>query len=476
MSTELETDYLVVGAGAMALAFVDTILSETDAEVVIVDRYDRPGGHWRVAYDFVRLHQPSDYYGVNSMQLGSGGIDRDGFNAGLHELATRDAICDYFERVMRETFLTSGRVRYLPNSEYRGEGKISRLFSGAVQQVNARRRIVDATYSKVSVPAVTPPPFVVRDDIPVIPPGEVSRGQCGYDRYVVIGGGKTGLDTVSWLLRRGTPASRISWVMPRDAWLFNREMCQPGPQFVELGDRYGEAVTNAYLESSSIDEFYDSCVETGYLFRLSEDVRPTSNRCATVTRSELEALRTVDDVIRMGHVREVSRQGLTFASGSRQFEGDVLYINCTANGLARCEPVPVFSPGLITLQSVELCNQVYSASFIGYIESRSLDDDAKNVLTTPIPHPENEVDYIRNSLAQFHSEILWSKDAELVQWKQEARLAGQTTRVGTPLPPPGQEREKALSEARETFAALIVKSEEFLHKLDAPFGAVGAGA
>ncbi len=34
----------------------------------IVDRNDQPGGHWTTAYPFVRLHQPSAYYGVNSRQ------------------------------------------------------------------------------------------------------------------------------------------------------------------------------------------------------------------------------------------------------------------------------------------------------------------------------------------------------------------------------------------------------------------------
>jgi hypothetical protein len=39
MSTHrIDTDYLVVGAGASAMAFIDTLLSETSAQVVVVDR------------------------------------------------------------------------------------------------------------------------------------------------------------------------------------------------------------------------------------------------------------------------------------------------------------------------------------------------------------------------------------------------------------------------------------------------------
>src|SRR3954453_14674731 len=53
----------------MGMAFTDTLVSETDAQVVIVDRQHRPGGHWNRAYPFVRLHQPSAFYGVGSREL-----------------------------------------------------------------------------------------------------------------------------------------------------------------------------------------------------------------------------------------------------------------------------------------------------------------------------------------------------------------------------------------------------------------------
>ena len=66
-----ECDYLVVGAGTCGMSFIDTIFTEnSSATVILVDRNDRPGGHWTTAYPFVRLHQPSGSYGVNSERLG----------------------------------------------------------------------------------------------------------------------------------------------------------------------------------------------------------------------------------------------------------------------------------------------------------------------------------------------------------------------------------------------------------------------
>lgn len=39
------TDYLVVGAGASGLAFVDSLITESDASIVVVDRRDDVNGH-----------------------------------------------------------------------------------------------------------------------------------------------------------------------------------------------------------------------------------------------------------------------------------------------------------------------------------------------------------------------------------------------------------------------------------------------
>ena len=98
MGGVLDTDYLVVGAGASGMAFADSLITSSDAEVVIVDRRHGPGGHWNDTYPFIRLHQPSAYYGVNSMPLGTDTIDTQGVNAGMYERASGNEICAYYER------------------------------------------------------------------------------------------------------------------------------------------------------------------------------------------------------------------------------------------------------------------------------------------------------------------------------------------------------------------------------------------
>jgi hypothetical protein len=156
----IDTDYLIIGAGAVGMAFADTLLDETDAHITIVDRHGKPGGHWNDAYPFVALHQPSAFYGVNSTQLGSGEKDVAGLNKGYYELATGSEVNSYFERVMHQRFIPSGRVSYFPMSDYLGDGRFVSLLSGQETTVNIARKTVDATYYGTSHPAQWPTAIV----------------------------------------------------------------------------------------------------------------------------------------------------------------------------------------------------------------------------------------------------------------------------------------------------------------------------
>ena len=186
---KLLTDYLVVGSGAMGMAFADVLLSETDANIIIVDKHHQPGGHWNDAYPFVRLHQPSAFYGVNSRKLGSNKIDETGLNKGLYELATNGEVCSYFDQVMQLQFLPSGRVKYFPSCNYNGNGLFESLLSGTQYSVSFKKE-VDSTYMDVLVPSRRPPPFEIESNAHCVPLNKLPDVSYRYDDFVIVGGGK----------------------------------------------------------------------------------------------------------------------------------------------------------------------------------------------------------------------------------------------------------------------------------------------
>ncbi|MBV1877485.1 MAG: hypothetical protein KUG79_07580 [Pseudomonadales bacterium] len=133
-------------------------MTDSDKHITIADKQDRPGGHWNHSYPFVRLHQPSSFYGVNSRDLGSNNIDVTSWNEGLYELASGTEVVTYFDTVMRQQFIPSGRMQYFPMSEYLGDGKIRSLVSGAEHTLEVSQKTIDASYMNIAVPSMRKPP------------------------------------------------------------------------------------------------------------------------------------------------------------------------------------------------------------------------------------------------------------------------------------------------------------------------------
>lgn len=416
----IQADYLVVGAGAMGMAFVDTLITETDATVVLVDRNDQPGGHWINAYPYVRLHQPSAYYGVNSLSLGSDAIDVSGWNEGFYELASGSEVCAYYETVMRRHLLPSGRVSYFPMSEYLGDNHF-RTLPGEDYRVEVSRRVVDATYLSVIVPSMRPPLYDVAQGVDCIPPNGLARQRLR-DRYVIVGAGKTSMDACLWLLRHGVEPDRLTWIKPRDSWLLDRSAVQPGMQFARRVLADFSAQSRAIAQATSIDDLYLRLEKLGCLLRIDPTVEPTMYRCAIVSRGELEQLRLISDVVRMGRVVSVEPGRIVLDEGTVDTDPDALYVDCTGDGIGTREATPVFSPGAITLQSVRTCQPAFSAAVIARVEAMDLSDDTKNDYCRPVKHPMEPLDWATMTLDFNHNQLRWFDDPELMEWLNRARL------------------------------------------------------
>ncbi len=459
----IEADYLVVGAGAMGMAFIDTLVSETEARVVVVDRHHAPGGHWTMAYPFVRLHQPSAFYGVNSSRLGSDTVDQVGWNRGLYELATAGEICAYYDRIMRREWLPSGRVSYFPMSEYLGDGRF-RTLAGADHTVRVRCRVVDATYMRVTVPAMRRAPYEVADGIDCVPPNDLPR-RGAHQRYVVVGAGKTGIDTCLWLLGHGVGPDRLTWIMPRDSWLLDRETMQPGSLFADKLKASFTAQLRAINDAASAQDLLARLEDAGVLLRIDPAIRPAMYRCATVTRLELEQLRRITDVVRMGHLLAIEADRMVLDGGTLAVSGDELYIDCTADGAEKRPATPIFDAGRITLQSVRGCQQIFSAALIAHVEAAYRDDAVKNRLCVPLPHPDTDLDWLRLAQADYTNQLRWFDDPELMSWLSAARLDLFGHLIGHLLPSASAKprvRERILSIAKSAFSATATKLDQLL--------------
>src|SRR3954453_4276742 len=300
VETIVDVDYLVVGAGAMGMAFTDALIDHADVRVALLDRRHDVGGHWLAAYPFVRLHQASVFYGVGSTLLGGGRVQHTGPEAGLHERATAAEICAYYGRVLAEHMLASGKVEHFPNCDYVGNREFVSRVSGRRYTVPERCRVVDAHYLAPDVPAETPPPFEVGEGARVLPVGKLVELDEAPSQYVVVGSGKTATDAIVWLLARSVDPDAICWVRPRDPWMLNRAVVQPDPA-IFLG--IVAETMRAAVSATSVEELFLRLEDASLMLRIDRWVMPTMAKSPTLAEWELERLRTIENVLRLGHIK-----------------------------------------------------------------------------------------------------------------------------------------------------------------------------
>ncbi|MET0295219.1 MAG: hypothetical protein ABW042_09405 [Phenylobacterium sp.] len=419
---ELTADYVIVGAGASALAFADALLSETAASMILVDRRGAPGGHWNEAYPFVRLHGPALMYGVESLPLGSADIETGGLNDGLLALAGADEIRAYFDRIMRERLLPSGRVDYLPLHEWRSDGTALSRLDGAPVRLRARRKLVDATFADTRLPVSDPPPFAVGSGVRLVAPHELPALAEPADGYVVLGAGKTAMDTVVWLLERGVAPHAITWVRPRDSWMIPRETVQLRLDFFE--DTIGGVARELEIagRAASLEGLFRSLEAAGLMVRVDGAVEPSMFRCAIVSRAELAQMRRVVDVVRMGRVRALEAGRMLLDGGEVRVGAGRVFVNCTADGIPKNAPQPIFQDGRIVLQYVRRCAPCLSAAMVAAIEARVTDEAEKQRLVQPIPPPDEPRDWLRQQLLDAGNRKAFGEHPGLQRWLAGARL------------------------------------------------------
>ncbi len=422
-ATQLNTDYLIVGTGAVGMAFADVLVAETDADIVMVDRFAKPGGHWNAAYPFVTLHQPSQFYGVYSRELSKGAIDQVGLNKGLHDLATGPEVSAYFDAVMRHTLLPSNRVRYFPMCNYTGDGNFEHKLSGDQFSVEAST-LVDCTYLNTAVPSMHTPNFEVADGVRFMPLNDLPRLTEAPAGYTVIGGGKTGIDAILWLLEQRVNPDSITWVVSRDAWLLNRATTQPGLEFFE--DTFGsqadqmEAIANA----ESPEDMFDRLEACNFLKRVYPEIRPTMFHAATVSDLEIVELQRIKNVVRLGRVQSIEPTQMILDDGVVAADANQLYIDCSASALPELDLKPIFTERVITPQTVRSFQPAFSASVIAHIEATRDTLEEKNRLCDPVPLPSAGVGYAQMALKSMMNQFNWGQDPEMREWLLGNRLDG----------------------------------------------------
>lgn len=406
-------DYLVIGAGATGMAFCDTLLhhATNPVSVLMIDQHSQPGGQWMDSYDFVRLHQPSDMYGVESVKLEQG-VDKDHLGAEAHR-ATRVEILDYYDNVC-QMLEAKYDFHFLGDTSFdMAQLDLDLLDDGDTQTASDEeevvghveyklsegrsvwaRKVVDARYLQPDLPVHIPPKFQFDPSvITCVPVNSLSRDDNHQTKYyVIIGAGKTGMDAITYLLQqKDIDPDNILWVVPNEAWITARENIGSCMEFLHECTNALEKEENSRngVVISSEDFFQRGFLEwekQGKVYRFDKDILPTKFKDATLSKRELALIKNVKRVVRNGRVESIDNNGaLHFADGttislpwssatdSNAVSGTA-FVHCSAGAFNYSKqtknPPPVFSHNRISIQDVYgtpgFC---FVGSIIGKLES-----------------------------------------------------------------------------------------------------------
>merc|ERR1712176_461133 len=114
--------------------------------------------------------------------------------------------------------------------------------------------------------------------------------------YIVIGCGKTGMDTIIYLYNiMKIPINQIYWIISADVWMLLRNNGTPSSWIdALLANNGNEKKARIYLEKQNV------------LVRLDKNITPTRFRFPVIGKDELSILQSIPNKIRKGRISNIN--------------------------------------------------------------------------------------------------------------------------------------------------------------------------
>ena len=145
-------------------------------------------------------------------------------------------------------------------------------------------------------------------------------------------------------------------------------------------------------------------------------------RGTMLSAGELEALRQIEDVVRLGRVRRIEADRIVLERGEAKTGPEVLHVDCTALGLSNAPATPIFQPDRIVLQQVRHLSPCFNAALVGFVEAHRDDDADKNRLCPPNAYPSSIEDWPRMMSRTWRTEERWLSEPDVSAWVAQSRL------------------------------------------------------
>jgi hypothetical protein len=212
---------------------------------------------------------------------------------------------------------------------------------------------------------------------------------------------------------------RIVWLRPRDPWMLNRAVVQPEP-VVALG--LAADTMAAAASAESLDDLFLRLEAAGVMLRVDERVHPTMAKAPTLAAWELDLLRTVENVVRLGHIKHVTRREIVLEGGAVAVAPGSLVVHCAASGLQYPPLVPLWGPDKIRLQTIRAGFPCINGALAGYVEATRDDDRERNRLCPPNTLPDTPASWARMQVRGTVAARAYGAEPDIAAWANGCAL------------------------------------------------------
>ena len=178
----------------------------------------------------------------------------------------------------------------------------------------------------------------------------------------------------------------------------------------------------AAVAATSLEDLFLRLEDAGIMVRIDRSVTPTMAKTPTLASWELEQLRTIEHVVRLGHVRRVEPGRITLEDGSVAIAKDAIVVHCAASGLQYPPRVPIWAPSAITLQPIRAGFLCFGAALAGYVEATREDDVEKNRLCPPTPYPNTLAEWASMNVLGTRAAMSFGSEPDIKAWADRVAL------------------------------------------------------
>ncbi len=201
--------------------------------------------------------------------------------------------------------------------------------------------------------------------------------------------------------------------------MLNRAVVQPDP-VVAL--TMAADTMAAAADAESLDDMFVRLEAAGVMLRIDPNVTPTMAKTPTLGQWELELLRTVENVIRRGHIKSVSDKEIVFEDGAVPLAPGSVVVHCAASGLQYPPLVPIWGEDKIRLQTIRVGFPCFNAALAGYVEATRDDDRERNRLCPPNTLPDNPKNWAQMQVRSAMATRAFGAEPDIAAWANGCAL------------------------------------------------------